>query len=350
MKTTYTWLISLIFFSTLLIACGPTPISETVGTDDAAEASASLVQVNACNSSLSGSQVVAEYALQKGVFEKHGLDVNLIDIDGGSKAVSAMIAGDVDFCQVAGSAVVNAAVAGEDLVFIGGLYNTYIYSLMVLPEIETAEDLKGKALAVSNPGASSDTALRAALAGLGLEADEDVAILAVGGQSERLAAMETGQVAGTVVSIPQTVKAKELGYRVLLDMSELGTPYQHTAIATKRSYIEANPEITANFMKAIVEAVAMMKQDREGTMAVTAQYLLLDEEADAPSLNESYDVLIQGYLQKVPLPSVPGIETLLAEAEAENPAAADFKAEDMIDASFVEELESSGFISALYPE
>jgi NitT/TauT family transport system substrate-binding protein len=257
-----------------------------------------------------------------------------------------MIAGELDFCQVAGPAVVNAVVAGEDLVFVGGLLNSYVLSLVVLPTIETANDIKGKAVAINKPGGASDTAMRDALKSLGLEPEKDVALLVVGGMSQRLAAMESGQVVGTIVAVPQTVQARELGYREMIDMATLDIPYQHLGIATTRSYLDANREVSSSFMKAVTEAIALMKEDKEGTIAVMAQYLKLDVEEDAPSLNEAYDRLVLAYLAQVPYPSIEGVNNLLEQAES--PDAANYKAEDVVDLSIVEELEASGFIADLY--
>lgn len=303
-----------------------------------------LTKIDVCFSAASGTMVTAWYAFENDLFEKYGLDVNLTYIGSGSKAATAMIAGDVEFCQIAGSAVTSSVVAGSDLVMIGGLFNTFVYSLMVTPVIQSPEDLIGKAVAISRAGSSSDTAIRAALDDLGLVPDEQVAVLAVGGQAERLAAMESGAVVGTVVSVPETVEAKELGFVELLDMSTSKTPFQHTGIATTRPYIEQNRETVVNFMKAIVEAIAFMKRDKEGTMQVMAEYLLLDVEDDAPSLTEAYDVLILGYLPTTPYPSVDGVETVLNGLVEENPDAANFTGEDVADTSIVQELEDSGFI------
>lgn len=372
MKSKKLWIVFAVILSLVIASCSPqapqpavtaervietvivterveVPVTEIVEVEKVVEATPiPLTKVNVCFSSPSGTMVTAWYAFENGLFEKYGLDVNLTYIGSGSKAATAMIAGNVEFCQIAGSAVVNSVVAGADLVMIGGLFNTYVYSLMVTPNIQSPEDLKGKAVAISRAGSSSDAAIRAALDGLGLVPEDDVAIVAVGGQAERLAAMETGAVVGTVVSVPETVEAKEVGFVELLDMSTLQVPFQHTGIATTKSYIAENRDAVVNFMKAISEAIALMKSDKEGTMQVMAEYLLLDVEDDAPSLNEAYDVLIQGYLPKVPYPTLDGIQTLLTNLEEENPDAANFTPEDVADISIVQELEDSGFIDSLY--
>ncbi len=304
--------------------------------------------INAGFSGISGTQTVLWYAFEKGLFKKYNLDVELVAITSGSTAVMALIAGDVDFCQIAGPAVVNAVVAGENLVIIGGLFNTYLNSLMVAPEIKTIEDLRGKALAISKPGSASDTATRVMLQHLGLEPDKEVAILSTGGQGARLAAMEIGEIVGTLLTVPITAKAREKGYHELLHLSSLNLAYQHTGIVTTREYIDKNPEMTSNFMKAIVAAIASMKQDRVGTMQVMAKYLLLDMEDDAPALTEAYDTLILENLPRVPYPTLDGIQTLLTLIEAENTKAKNFRPEDVVDLSIVQQLEKSGFISELY--
>lgn len=308
--------------------------------DNQQEASTTTnASLDVCYSSVSATQSVAMYALEKGIYAKHNLDVNLSFIGGGSKATSAMISGEMDICQIAGSAVVNGVVADTGLVLIAGLFNTYVYSLMVTPDIKSAADLKGKALAVSSIGSSSDAAIRAVLRALKLRPDDDVAILAIGGQSTRLAAMETERVVGTVVSVPQTAQARALGYRELVNMAELSVPFQHTALSTSRSFLESNPAVATRFLQATIEAIAQMKQDKEGVIAVLAQYLLLDVEKDAAILEEAFNVLIQGYLPDMPYPTAEGVQAKLDALVAENPAAANYKPSDVIDTTLLEKIE-----------
>lgn len=307
-----------------------------------------LTQVKACYTSTSGNQVALGYAYEKGVFQKHGLDVKLFSIKSGTEAGVAMIAKNVDFCQTAGAATMNAVIAGEDLVMIAGLVNRYPYSLMVSPDIKTAEDLKGKAVAINKPGSGSDTAIRVAVKYLNLRPDQDLDINSIGEEGERLLAMEAGRIAGTLFSFPYSIKAQAKGYHTLLDMSKLEIPYQHTGITTTRSYIRANPEATTNFMKAIVEAIAMMKKDKEGAISILVKSGKYDLQADAALLDEWYDTVIQAELSKVPYPTLKGIEAMLATAQSSNPKASNFKAEDIVDISILQNLEKSGFINSLY--
>jgi NitT/TauT family transport system substrate-binding protein len=312
-----------------------------------ATATEPLRTLTVCHSSVSSTQSVPHYAAAKGLFAKHGLDVDLVLIDGGSKAATALVAGDVDLCQLAGSAAINAVVAGAPVKVVGGLYNTYIYSLMVTPAVRTAADLQGKKLAISSVGGSSDFAIRQAVEHLGLAPDRDVQILAVGGQAERMAAMLSGQVDGTLVSVPETVKAREAGFHELLDMSALGVPYQHTALVAREDFLAQDRPTALRFMKAISEAAWQMKQDREGALDVLAELLALDPVADREALEETFDGLIVKYLQTVPRPTLPGIRQAIVELAAENPEAAGARDVDVADESLVDELEHSGFFAAL---
>lgn len=298
---------------------------------------------------VSGTQVVALYAKEKGVFAEFGLDVEVQQIGRGARATAALIAGEIEICQVAGAQVVHAVAAGEDVVLIGGLYNTHLYSLMVRPEIKSAADLKGKAVAISQPGSGSDSAMKAALQHLQLIPGQDVALLMIGSQAERLAAMEAGQIAGTLITAPETVKAKEKGYHELLDLAALKIPYQSGGIATTRRFISQNRPVALNLLKAITTAIARMKQDRAGVMDVLAKYMKLDRQTDAALLEEGFNALVRNNLNDTPAPTLEGLAAEIANLSAENPNAAKLRPEQLVDLSLIGELETSGFLARLRP-
>jgi NitT/TauT family transport system substrate-binding protein len=302
-----------------------------------------------CYSSISAPQIAPIYAQEKGLFAKHGLDVTLVYVDGGTEAVTTLISGEMDICQVGGTPTANAVVAGEELMLIAGLFNRYAYALMVTPNIESAEDLKGEALAVSSFGSSSDSALRTLLTTLGLDANKDVAILAVGNQSSRLAAMESGAIAGTLISVPESSKAREAGYRELANMLQSDIPYPHNAIAARQSFLDEHRDVAIRYLQAIVEAIALMKADRENTIAVLAGFLQLDPQADRSALEEAYDVFVRDGLAQIPYPTVEGVQSQLDAMVAENPRAAGFTADDMIDMTLLADIEASNFLNQITP-
>lgn len=308
----------------------------------------SLTPFKLCTSAVSGTQVVAWYAYEKGLFAKYGLEVELVAFENGTTAATAMIAGQVDACQIAGPSVINAAIAGQDLVMIGGLFNKHVYVFVTQPEIQDAEGLRGKTVAVTKIGSATDTAARAALEYLGLDPDKDVTIIESNSFGNILAGMKSGEIAASVFTTPNLTQARQLGYNSLVDLATLPLPYQHVGIATsKRQISEHRPQILA-LMKAISEAIVMAKSDPQGMADVQVKYLGLDSEKDKAAIQETYEVLVVKYLVDVPpYPTLPGLQALADAAAASNSQAAGFKAETAADMSLIKELEDSGFFTAL---
>jgi NitT/TauT family transport system substrate-binding protein len=324
----------------------PTSMKEIKTTPFATEGKV-LEKILICNSFTSATSVPLWYAYENRLFEKYGLDVEITDAENGSKAAIAMISGEFPICQVAGSPISNAVIAGEDLVYIAEYYDVFLFSLMVAQEIQHPEDLRGKVVAITQAGSAQDTAMRLALKSLGLEPDKDVAIVSTGGDAERLAAMDAGQVAGALFSPPTTLTVREKGYHVLLDLSTLGTNYSRQGLATSRRYLQANRARVLNFVKAIIEGINLMKKDPVGTKQVLAKYLELDILTDDELLQEAYDIIVLDYLREEPYPTIKGIETVLYELTSQNPDASTVKPEDIIDGSIMREIEESGFLEKL---
>ncbi len=305
-------------------------------------------RLNVCTSSASPTQMNVQYALAEGLFAKYDLDVTVSEISGGSTAVTALIAGDVDLCQIAGAAVVSAAIAGAEVVFVGGVINQQPYYLITRPDVRTPADLVGQALAVSGPGSSSYAAAVAVLDEFGLTPDRDVAILSIGGQSERMAALESGNIAGAILSPPQAMQVVADGYHLLFDFAELEEPYQHTAVVTTRAFLEEHPDLVARYIQATSEAVAAMHADREKAIAAIATYLQLDPVEQADVLALTYDLIVLRHMRVEPTPSLSGIQALLNELQQkDNPEAANYQPEDFVDTQILAELAQSGFFADL---
>jgi NitT/TauT family transport system substrate-binding protein len=269
----------------------------------------------------------------------------LIEVSSGPQAVSAMVAGQADVCEMGASTAISSIVQGSELKILAALHNDLLYSFVVTPAIQKAADLKGKSVAVTKLGSSQDMAIRLALARLGLTPDQETKVLAIGDDAARLAAMEAGQLAGSLVTLPVPAALTEKGYHELLDLQSLGMPYLRTALVAPRSFIkDQRPALTA-FMKAVVETIHQMKQDRAGTREVLAKYLLLDTVKDAAQLDATYDLIILKYLANIPNPSMTGAQTVMDEIKADNPKVLDFKPTDFFDLSLLEELKANGFLA-----
>src|ERR671913_1355270 len=146
---------------------------------------AQLTRISVGYSAISGDALPAWIAKDAGIFEKNGLDVQLVFFSGGTTAVMALIAADTPIAQLAGPAVINSVMAGSDATLIVGGVTSLNYYLMGRPEIKTPEQLKGGSVAISRFGSSSDFIARYALSKVGLTPGKDVAIVQIGSTTAR---------------------------------------------------------------------------------------------------------------------------------------------------------------------
>jgi ABC-type nitrate/sulfonate/bicarbonate transport system substrate-binding protein len=286
-------------------------------------------------------------AEDKRLYQKYGLDTDLIFISSSTTNVSALVAGSVRVGNISGGAIANAAVGGADLVCVGSFINTLPYELVVHESIKSPQALKGKSVGISRVGSASDVAARVLLKALGLEPDKDVAILQVGGSPERAAAFRTGRIAG-FPSPPGTVQlAKGMPHRILISMSDLQNrfPFPYVCVTTTKSYLATNRSIVKRIMMALIDATHFFKTQKEESKKIFAKYSRQNNEA---YLEAGYEANAKLF-ERVPLATKEGMEIQIKEALARKPGAT-LKLSEIVDDSIVIELEKEGFIDRIYKQ
>jgi NitT/TauT family transport system substrate-binding protein len=286
-------------------------------------------------------------AHDRGRLKKHGLDVEIIVMQGGTQLVQALVGGSLDFA-VMGGAYLTGAVRGADLVMVATHMDKFPYSLIVKPTIKRAEDLKGTKLAISRFGSSSDAGLRVSLQRSGINPDKDVTIVQVGGQTERYAALKSGVVDGTVVIPPLSGAAQRAGFNSIINMSKLGIPFPQEGVVASRQYIATRRDTLLRFLRAYLEAVRDLKADKEFAIAVIAKHLRMDPKRDRQALEDSFQEVVVEQMLKIPHPSLAAVKMGIELLGKDRPAKASGDAKDYIDASLMQELEKTGFIQSLY--
>jgi NitT/TauT family transport system substrate-binding protein len=306
-------------------------------------APAQLTKINVGYSAISGDALPAWLAKDAGIFEKNGLDVQPVFFTGGTTAVMALVSADTPIAQLAGPAVINSVMAGSDATLIAGGVTSLNYYLLSRPDIKTPEQLKGGSVAISRFGSSSDFIARYALSKIGLVPGKDVTIVQIGSTTARVDAAMTGRVQATVVNPPASIIAQKRGMNILADLPKLGLVYQHTAAATTKKYIRENRDIVRRYAKSQVDAVHRIYTDKEGSIRALARFIGRTVERDV--LEKTWENLLsESVLPKKQYPSVEGIRTILAS----EPKAKSHNPEDYFDASFIRELDQSGYIDGLY--
>ena len=308
-------------------------------------ASAPLEKLTIGWSAIAGSQAPFWITKEAGLFEKNGLDVIMIYLDGGSRATQAMMSGDLPIAQVGGNAPVVAKLRGADITLIAGLLNILAYSMVVSPEIKKPEDLRGKKLTVSRFGSNSDYATRKILLKWGLKPDVDVAVLQIpGGQPTRLAAIQSKQVHGMVAQPPVTNLARKFNMNIIAEPEDFGGAYPTTPVAARISFIKDKRETVRKFTRALLEGIHLYKTNKEFSKKVIGKYVKTD---DNDALEDSYQFFSRLVPQK-PYPSLDSIKEALAELGEKDPKVRSAKPEDFADMSLIKEFDDNGFIDGLY--
>jgi len=283
-------------------------------------------------------------AKDMGFYAKNGLDVELVLLVGAPLAVAALVGGETPIVHTGASAVITSNLAGSGAVLIAGAINRFPYVLFVTDQIKRVEDLKGKKFGVSRIGSADNAAAVTVLEKFGIK-ESEITYVQAGSIPGRLAAMQTNALQATLLQAPETLKAKEIGLRALLDFTKLDVEWQQNGVAVTRDYIKKKPDTIRRFMRAYVDAIHYNLTNPKGAQKILQKYLAIKDEK---SVEEAYNEIVVKLTRRVPYPTEPGIQLFLDQLKLKNPKAGQVKPSEFTDVSFLKELESSGYIDRLY--
>jgi NitT/TauT family transport system substrate-binding protein len=310
-----------------------------------AAAQSPLEKLRVTYSAIGGSQSSVWMPYEAGIFRKHGLDVELLYVAGGGRAGQVVQSGEVPIGVFTGGAVVNANLAGGDLVMIASSMNVMTFVVMARPEIRRVEDLKGKKVGVSRFGSATDFGLRYAEERWPVKRQKDFAVIQVGGVSDVFNALKSGALDAAVINVELAILARRQGMRELADIAKLGISFPTSSIVTTRSFIKSNENTVRKFVRGFVEGVHYGKTHREFGIGVLRKYLRND---DTAVLNDLYDIYVQQNIPQVPRPSPEAMKTAIDQVAETDPRAKNLRPEQLIDARFFQEMDKDGFIKRLW--
>jgi NitT/TauT family transport system substrate-binding protein len=291
-----------------------------------------------------GSQAVPFIAKEARVFEKNGLDVEIIRIGGGSRVIQAMLAGEIRVSHGSSPAVVEANLAGADLVILASTVNVATFRMMAAPAIKTPADLKGKKVGISRFGGQTDTLTQHLLERWRLD-PKDIALLQTGGGAETAAAMVSKGIDAALVNPPLHLNLAEAGFRTLANLGEMRVPYTSGSIVTTRSFIKSNPDLLRRVMRSVLEGIKIYKTNRAFSIKALEKYT---RNSDPKILAALWEEFGNGVIQRIPYADAAGFKFVLDEVAVRRPEAKKMNVDELIDSRFVKELEDNGFVKALY--
>jgi ABC-type nitrate/sulfonate/bicarbonate transport system substrate-binding protein len=237
-------------------------------------------------------------AIDRGFFTKENLSVTLSATKGAIPQMQDTMAGKY---QIASTAMDNLAGFAEgqsgvepppgfDVVALAGVHSGSNY-VIARPEIKSFADIRGKVVSVDALQSGYGFVLYRILEDNGLKLNVDYQVIAVGSGPGRLDSMKAGTSVAAVLSAPNDLQAKKLGFNNLGDTTEAISAYQATTYAARRSWASSHPEETKAFLRAMIAASDFVFAQRAASIASLRAHIksLSDEQAETV-----YDSLVSG--------------------------------------------------------
>jgi NitT/TauT family transport system substrate-binding protein len=310
---------------------------------------APLEKINASYGAISGSMAPIWVAKEAGLFEKHGLDLNLVYISGGPRSIMSLLGGSVQFVNHSGMPALEAYQRGADTALIASPMSQLEHSLVVQKNITNTEQLRGipsvlllEILGMSATASLTDILLREGLR-LNNISEKDVTIIPVGDLAARLSGLQTGRMHGVIIAGIQTLTATKMGFRQLIDYSKLPLEISGSGILVRRAYVNKNPETTRKFLKAWIEGIYMLKAKPEFSLGVLKKYVAIQ---DTEVLNTMYGHY-RDLLMTKPVPEGRVAKSMFYLLSRANPEIPSGNPEGFAEPRFINELESSGFFDEM---
>lgn len=284
-------------------------------------------------------------AKEERFFEKHGLEAELVLTKGAPTVISGLVSGDIHMGYTGGTGVVGGVAAGAGLKIVATFLNRQILRLIVRPEIKKVEDLRGGRLGVQTVGGANWMMSMFALEQLGLEPRRDnIRVLNSGGSPLRAQALEAGSIDFAVfsdVSFPRMLKQK--GFPLLAELRPM--PFTSLGVVVERGYIQRQGEVVESTLKALTEGVAFaLSPERK---AATIQLMMKGLKIGSGAAEESYSEFLRTTERK-PYTLIEGLQNIHRLMKLHNPQVTKIDVRQMVDDSFVQKLDDSGFLDRLY--
>ena len=244
-------------------------------------------------------------AEERGFFKKHGLDVEAIFIGGGAaRGINALLAGDIQFASASGGPVISSMLKGSEVIMIAALNNKGVHRLLVRPEIDTPEALKGKRIAITAFGTASHTVLTLLLNHWNLR-QEELNVLQIGSSPTMLVSLQKKIVDGAVLTDPSYFIAEDNGFRVLADLAKMNIHYLQSMLVSTRGYLRGNRDQATRVMRAYVEGIAYFKRNKKESIRIILKKMRMDADKEKYA-ERTYDQYANTYFDRVPYPSLSG--------------------------------------------
>jgi NitT/TauT family transport system substrate-binding protein len=297
-------------------------------------------------SATNGSIWLAE---DKGLFRKHGVDVEVIVVGGGgARVVSALVAGDLHFSVGGGEGSVRSQLRGADTVIAASSLSKGLQRIMARAEIKNYQELKGRKIGITQYGSAAHLVLLLMLKKWNMRTDQ-MQILQVGSSPAMLASLDKGGIDAAVLTLPTFFVAEDRGYRIVGDPTTMDIFYLQNTLESTRGFLRKNRDSALRFMRGYIEGIAYFKKNKNESLDVMRKKLRIqsEQERDNRYLEQSYNLLATAY-NDIPYPALKSVQTIVDKIAEDEPKVKERDVKSFVDDTLIKELEDSGFTKALY--
>ena len=287
-------------------------------------------------------------AKQTRIFEKNGLDVDMIYVGASAVIVQSMLSGSASVAGFGGPAVITNVLRGGDIIQVAAMAPYFTQSVVVRSDIRDLRGLQGKKIGITRFGSVTDFAIRTLIERHGIK---DVNILQMGGFPEAVAGLARGVIDGAVLSPPHNFRMIKEGFRELAspkDLRALGSGFLTQGIVARKSFAATHRDIVVRLIKSTVESTKFAIGNEDFTKRAIAKYL---GTTDPDLLRQSYQYVVETFVREPFVPEstmqsmvqrMVQVNMIDAKSAQSTPVSAYF------DNSYVAELKQAGFFDTVW--
>jgi NitT/TauT family transport system substrate-binding protein len=291
------------------------------------------------SSAINDSNLPLWLGIEQGIYARNGVSVEYVASGTGDSTIAALTTGELSAALVGPSNVAGAVAGGSSIRTVMALTRRAQYLVVVTPGITRIEDLRGKSMAIANPGGAAAVVAEILLNQYGLKGRRDVTYLNLGTEPDRVQAMLSGQVQSALIS--PTLKSKLPNAKVLMDLRDMDFPYVHSAMGMTTQFMDAQPKDAEAIVKSMWEGTKFLLDS--ANKATVTDSLKRNLSLDDAGAAQSYDETIKDYQGALPPVVTPAqVAKILEVLGADNPKIEKISASDMLDTRFVDKLKKEG--------
>lgn len=206
--------------------------------------------------------------MRSGLFAQEGLEIQWIVVNS-NVVVTALIAGEIDVAGIAGSSM-RAAARGAPLKANFFPYDKSLFVLMGAPGIKRVQDLKGKVIGTTGPGATTEVAASMVLQHYGMDPKKDVTFMTIGGAETSLIAMRNGTIQARAFNPDAAFIMKKQGFTELGVLADMG-PWPWAGYSTSDAHLINRRDKIKRWTRAMVKSLQLMLNRRNETYKIAQE-------------------------------------------------------------------------------